>query len=315
MAQITAEMVRDLREKTGAGMMDCKKALTEYADIDAAIKYLREKGLASAAKKAGRIASEGLVAIFTKDNAAGIVEVNCETDFVARNPEFQKLASDLAQQVVVAGKSTLKAGEITLGEVLLKQPFFNDSSKTVEALINEKVATIDEKIVVRRLMLLLGGNVYGSYLHSGGSIGAAVELTVDNAQKAESDTLKTLAKDLAMHVAAAAPLAMSRADVDAQTIAAEREILLKQVLEQKKPEAILNRIVDGRIEKYFSEVCLLEQKFVKDPDTTIAQLIEKASKEAGAAITLNQFIRFKVGEGIEKKADDFVQEVAKIASC
>ncbi len=307
MAQITAEMVRDLREKTGAGMMDCKKALTQHADIDAAIKYLREKGLASAAKKAGRIASEGLVAVFIKDNAAGIVEVNCETDFVARNPDFQKLAADLAEQVVVSGKGTLQDGEVMLGEVLLSQPCFNDSSKTVEALINEKVAIIDEKIVVRRLMLLSGGNVYGSYIHSGGSIGAAVELTVDNAQKADSDVLKSLAKDLAMHVAAAAPLGLSRANIDAQTIEAERQIFLKQVVEEKE--------VEGRLEKYFSEVCLLEQKFVKDPDSSIAQLIEKASKEAGAQITLNQFIRFKVGDGIEKKADDFVQEVAKIASC
>ena len=307
MAQITAEMVRDLREKTGAGMMDCKKALTQHADIDAAIKYLREKGLASAAKKAGRIASEGLVAVFIKDNAAGIVEVNCETDFVARNPDFQKLAADLAEQVVVSGKGTLQDGEVMLGEVLLSQPCFNDSSKTVEALINEKVAIIDEKIVVRRLMLLSGGNVYGSYIHSGGSIGAAVELTVDNAQKADSDVLKSLAKDLAMHVAAAAPLGLSRANIDAQTIEAERQIFLKQVVEEKE--------VEGRLEKYFSEVCLLEQKFVKDPDSSIAQLIEKASKKAGAQITLNQFIRFKVGDGIEKKADDFVQEVAKIASC
>jgi elongation factor Ts len=315
MTQITAEMVKDLREKTGAGMMDCKKALMQYSDIEAAIKYLREKGLASAAKKAGRIAGEGLVSVFIKDNAAGIVELNCETDFVARNPDFQKLASDLAEQVVVSGKGTLKIGEVMSGEVLLNQSCFNDSSKTVEILINEKVGIMDEKIVLRRFMLLSGGNVYGSYVHSNGSIGAAVELIVDDAKKASSDGLKTLARDLAMHVAAAAPLGLSRSHINEKIIEAERQILLKQIMEQKKPEAIWTRILEGRLEKYFSEVCLLEQKFVKDPDFSIDQLIEKTSKETGARISLNQFMRFKVGEGIEKKTDDFIQEVSKIASC
>lgn len=276
--QITAEMVRDLREKTGAGMMDCKKALTETGSMEAAITYLREKGLAAAAKKAGRIASEGLVATAIEGSAAAIVEVNCETDFVAKNADFQSLVYDLANRAFKA----------------------KDLVAETEGLITEKIATIGEKIAIRRHVLLQGGDLYGAYIHSGGSIGVIVELKGANASH------QTLAKDLAMHVAAAAPQFLARADVDTTTMDAERSILKNQVLEQGKPANMVDRIVDGKMEKYFSEVCLLEQKFVKDPDVSISKLLKDAN------VTLTRFVRYKVGEGIEKKADDFAQEVAKM---
>jgi elongation factor Ts len=304
MTQITAEMVRDLREKTGAGMMDCKKALSETGDMEAAITFLREKGLAAAAKKAGRVASEGLVAIFASDNMAGMVEVNCETDFVARNPEFQQLVSDLAEQQARSGD----------GETLSGQAFFKDPSKTVESLINEKIATIGEKIALRRGVLFKGGNAYGSYIHSGGSIGALVELKLDNPARASTDLVKATAKDLAMHIAAASPLFLQRGEVDAKTLEQERHIFKQQLIDQGKPEAMLSKIIDGKMEKYYGEVCLLEQKFVKDPDTTITKLLEAVSKQIEAKVTLTRYARFKVGEGIEKKVDDFAQEVAKMVA-
>ena len=275
---ITAEMVRSLREKTGAGMMDCKKALTETGDMEAAVTYLREKGLAAAAKKSGRVATEGLVGIVIEGPRAAIIEVNCETDFVARNPEFGSLVHDLAMRSL--NTSHLEAD--------------------TAALINEKIATIGEKIAIRRQVVLEGGDLYGAYVHGGGVIGALVELK--GASKAHQD----LSKDLAMHVAACAPLFLARSDVDAQTQETERSILKNQVLEQGKPSNMVDRIVDGKMEKYFSEICLLEQKFVKDPDIVIGQLLKDAQ------VTLSRFVRFKVGEGIEKKADDFAQEVAKM---
>ncbi len=276
--QITAEMVRDLREKTGAGMMDCKKALMEAGSMEAAVTYLREKGLAAAAKKSGRIASEGLVGLMTQNGKAGIVEVNCETDFVAKNEDFQRLVVDLAAR-------SLKVADLI---------------KDAEGIVNDKIATIGEKIAIRRVAVLEGGDVYGGYLHMGGVIGALVEL------KGANDSHKDLARDIAMHVAAAAPQFLSRADVDSASLEAERAIYRTQILEQGKPANMVDRIVDGKIEKYYGEVCLLEQKFVKDPDKSVQQLL----KDAGVQLT--RFVRFKVGEGMEKKADDFAQEVAKM---
>ncbi|MBH2006522.1 MAG: elongation factor Ts [Myxococcaceae bacterium] len=276
--QVTAEMVRDLREKTGAGMMDCKKALLETGSLDAAVTYLREKGLAAAAKKAGRVASEGLVAVIVEKNRAAIVEVNCETDFVAKNGDFQELVADLAA----------------------KSFHLKDLVVETESMIHDKIATIGEKIAIRRYTVLEGGDLYGAYLHAGGSIGTLVELKGANASHQD------LAKDLAMHVAASAPSFLARTDIDAETLNGERSILRNQVLEQGKPENMVDRIVDGKIEKYYSEVCLLEQKFVKDPDTVISKLLKDAN------VTLSRFVRYKVGEGLEKKSDDFAQEVAKM---
>ncbi|MBL4818032.1 MAG: elongation factor Ts [Deltaproteobacteria bacterium] len=276
--QISASMVRELRDKTGAGMMDCKKALTESGNMENAVTFLREKGLAAAQKKAGRVASEGLVGLVVEGNKAGMVEVNCETDFVAKNEDFKKLVQDLAKRS-------------------LRVP---DLIKDTESLINDKIATIGEKIALRRVEVLEGGDLYGSYLHAGGSIGCLVEL------KGALPEHQDLARDLAMHVAASAPVFLNREAVDTKTLEAERHILATQTREQGKPENMIERIVNGKIEKYYSEVCFLEQKFVKDPDKTIQKLLQEAG------VTVIRFVRFKVGEGLEKKADDFAQEVAKM---
>jgi elongation factor Ts len=242
------------------------------------------------------LASEGLIAIAAIDNRISMVEVNCETDFVALNPEFQALTKDLAGRVLQSGASS------------------DEVAKSVESLVNEKIATIGEKIAFRRSIFLSGGSAYGQYMHGQGSIGAVVELQLADGTKANSDAIRALAKDLAMHVAAATPLFLDRAAVDAKTIESERHIFSQQVLAQGKPANMIDRIVDGKIEKYFSEVCLLEQKFVKDPDMSINKLLNDVSKSAGTPITLTRFARFKVGEGLEKKADDFAQEVARMTA-
>lgn len=312
MIQITAQMVKDLREKTGAGMMDCKKALTETGDFEAAATYLREKGLAAAAKKAGRVASEGTVAVYVKDNAAAMVELNCETDFVARNPDFQKLADNVAAQVIRSMRTVTKTGDNNVDLDALSGEKFPDSGRTVSEVVNEKVATIGEKITVRRAVLLNVGNVHGAYIHSGGSIGAVVELRVDEAAKASSDAIKGLARDLAMHVAAANPSYLTRDKVDQKTIENEKHIFKQQMLEMKKPENVMAKIVEGKMEKFYEENCFVEQKFIKDPDQSITKIVAQASAAAGSPISVIGYVRFKVGEGLEKKADDFASEVAKM---
>lgn len=312
MTQITAQMVKDLREKTGAGMMDCKKALAETGSFDAAVDYLREKGLAAAAKKAGRVASEGTVAICVKDNVAAMVELNCETDFVARNPEFQRLAESIAAQVIRSMRAVTKAGDMNVDLDALGNEKFPDSGRTVTELVNEKVGTIGEKISIRRAVALCGGNAHGAYIHSGGSIGAVVELQLAEAAKAGSDAVKGLARDLAMHVAAANPPFMTRDKVDAATIEHEKHIFKQQMLELKKPEAVMAKIIEGKMEKFYEENCFVEQKFIKDPDQSITKVISAASTAAGTGISALGYVRFKVGEGLEKKADDFASEVAKM---
>lgn len=310
MTQITAQMVKDLREKTGAGMMDCKKALAETGDFEAAVNYLREKGLAAAAKKAGRVASEGTVAICVRDNVAAMVELNCETDFVARNQDFQKLADDVAAQVLKSMR-TVAQTDASVNLDLLGNEKFSDG-RTVNEVVNEKVATIGEKISIRRGAVMSHGNAYGSYLHSGGSIGAVVELRVEDSSKSVSDVVKTLAKDLAMHVAAANPPFLSRDKVDGATIENEKHIFKQQMLEMKKPENVMQKIIEGKMEKFFEDNCFVEQKFIKEPDLSISKVVAQASANAGSTISIVGYTRFKVGEGLEKKADDFAQEVAKM---
>jgi len=311
MTQITAQMVKDLREKTGAGMMDCKKALAETGDFEAAVTYLREKGLAAAAKKAGRVASEGTVAICVKDNVAAMVELNCETDFVARNLDFQTLAQDVSAQVLKSMRTVTQA-DSSVNLDLLGNEKLSDSGRTVTEVVNEKVATIGEKISIRRGVVMSHGNAYGSYIHSGGSIGAVVELRVDDAGKATSDVVKGLARDLAMHVAAANPPFLSRDKVDGATIENEKHIFKQQMLEMKKPENVMQKIIEGKMEKFYEDNCFVEQKFIKEPDLSITKVVAKASASAGSTISIVGYTRFKVGEGLEKKADDFAQEVAKM---
>ncbi len=286
---ISAQAVKELRERPGAGMMDCKNALEETNGVmEIAIDLLSERGIAKAAKKAGRIAAEGLTAIAVSGNVGAIVEVNCETDFVAKNPEFQTLVKDIAEHVVTQRPATVEAA--------LEQPF-KGQGDALSQVINEKIATIGENISFRRLAVLEkpDNGVFGEYLHMGGKIGVLVVL--------EGTSDQALAKDVAMHAAAANPRFVTREEVSADEIEREREVLKNQALAEGKPANIVEKMVEGRLSKFFEEFCLVEQPFVKDPDKKVSALL----KEAGA--TAKTFVRFQVGEGIEKKQEDFAAEV------
>ena len=287
MAQITAALVKELRERTGAGMMDCKKALTAVeGDMDKAIDFLREKGLAAAAKKAGRIAAEGVVGSFVSaDGKIGaIVEVNCETDFVAKTDGFKELVKKIAAHIVATKPADVEA--------LLASEL---DGQTVEALVTASVAKIGEKISVRRFALYEAPEgVVAAYIHGGGKIGVIVELKGGNAE---------LGKDVAMHVAAANPSYLERSQVPAAELEHEKEVLYEQAKNEGKPEKIIEKMVMGRINKYYKEVCLVDQEFVKDPDQTVGKLVKAAGAEVLA------FSRFQLGEGIEKKQEDFAAEV------
>ena len=284
MAQITAALVKELREITGAGMMDCKKALVECeGDKDKAIDYLREKGIAKAAKKAGRIASEGVVAAASDGKTACIVEINSETDFVAKNENFLALVKKIAEHIVAckpADMDALNASQM--------------DGKTVAEVMTEAVASIGEKLSLRRFEVYTSEDgKLATYIHMGGKIGVIVEL---------SGGADELGKDVAMQIAAAKPQCIGRDDVDADALAHEREVLRKQALEEGKPEKIVEKMVDGRINKYYKEVCLVEQEFVKDSDKTIKDIL--------GGVEVRRFARFEMGEGLEKKNEDFAAEVA-----
>ncbi|GGA62769.1 translation elongation factor Ts [Ornithinibacillus halotolerans] len=286
---ITAQLVKELREKTGAGMMDCKKALTETnGDIDKAIDYLREKGIAKAAKKADRIAAEGSTYIASEGNTAVLLEVNCETDFVTKNDQFKVLLEDLAKHLLSQKPNTV--------EEALQQPL-NGNGDTVETYINSAIAKIGEKISLRRFEILTktDNDVFGEYLHMGGRIGVLTLL--------EGTTDASVAKDVAMHVAAVNPKYVSRDQVSEDVINHEREVLKQQALNEGKPEKIVEKMVEGRLGKFFEEICLLEQGFVKDPD----QKVKKYVESKGASV--NTFVRFEVGEGLEKRSENFAEEV------
>jgi elongation factor Ts len=286
--QITAQMVKELREKTGAGMMDCKKALTETnGDMEKAIDYLREKGIAKAAKKADRIAAEGITYIEVSGNEAVILEVNSETDFVAKNEGFKTLTKELADHLLKHKPATLEAA--------LEQKM--DNGATVQEHINTAIAKIGEKITLRRFEILTktDNDAFGAYLHMGGRIGVLTVL--------EGTTDEETAKDVAMHIAAINPKYVSRDQVSAEEVQHEREILTKQALEEGKPANIVEKMVEGRLGKFFEEICLLEQNFVKNPDLKVRQFVE--SKGA----TVKTFVRYEVGEGIEKRQENFAEEV------
>ncbi|MED4300341.1 translation elongation factor Ts [Geobacillus stearothermophilus] len=285
---ITAQMVKELREKTGAGMMDCKKALTETnGDMEKAIDWLREKGIAKAAKKADRIAAEGMTYVAAEGNTAVILEVNSETDFVAKNESFQTLVKELAAHLLKQKPASL---DEALGQTM-------DNGSTVQDYINEAIAKIGEKITLRRFTVVnkADGETFGAYLHMGGRIGV-LTLLAGNASE-------DVAKDVAMHIAALHPKYVSRDDVPQEEIAHEREVLKQQALNEGKPEKIVEKMVEGRLNKFYEDVCLLEQAFVKNPDVTVRQYVESN----GA--TVKQFIRYEVGEGLEKRQDNFAEEV------
>lgn len=281
---ISAKMVKELRDKTGAGMMDCKKALTATdGDMTKAVDWLREKGIAKAAKKAGRVAAEGAVASYvTPDGKVGaLVEINCETDFAAGNEQFKALTAKIAKHIAETKPADLDA--------------LNDSEidgEKVSAIITNATATIGEKVSLRRFVCYESAGNLATYIHMGGRIGVLVNLTGGDAQ---------LGKDVAMQIAAAAPIAVDESGVPADVIAHEKEVSRQEALESGKPEKIVDRIVEGRIKKYYKEVCLNEQAFVKDPDKQIKDIL------GGSEV--KEFTRFQLGEGIEKKQEDFAAEV------
>ncbi|MBQ6464237.1 MAG: elongation factor Ts [Pseudobutyrivibrio sp.] len=304
MAAITAAMVKDLREQSGAGMMDCKKALSECdGDMDAAFELLRKNGAAKAEKKASRIAAEGICKVVVEGNTAVVLEVNSETDFVAKNEKFQTYVEKVANQIL---KSDVK----TIDE-LLAQPWAEDSSKTVNDVHIEMVATIGEKLSLRRFEKVTADGFVVSYTHGGGRIGVIV-----NMAGAESDAAKEAATNIAMQIAALNPKYVSRDEVSADYIAHEKEILLAQIMndpkESQKPEKVINGMIEGRVSKELKEICLLDQVYVKAEDgkQSVAKYLEQVSKETGSELTVKSFVRFETGEGLEKKNEDFAAEVA-----
>jgi elongation factor Ts len=292
-------MVAELRAKTGAGMMDCKKVLDETnGDMEQAIDLLRKKGLAAAAKKAGRVAAEGLVAVAGQGARCAVVEVNSETDFVAKNDAFQAFVNGVAQVVLDQAPADLAA--------LLALPF-PGSGRTVGEEQTHQVATIGENINVRRFARLeLPAGVVASYVHGAGKIGVLVALACDQA----SDRVATLARQLAMHVAAASPQYLDRSQVPAEVLEREKDIYRAKARESGKPENIIEKILEGQVNKFYGEVCLLEQSYVIDPDQKVSKVVETLGKELGTKVGLSAYVRFQLGEGIEKRADDFAAEVA-----
>jgi elongation factor Ts len=307
MAEITAALVKELREKSGAGMMDCKKALAENGgSLDAAVDWLRKKGLAAAAKKAGRVAAEGLIGVALDGTRGAVVEVNAETDFVARNDHFQGMVRGIAQVALTAGHDidALKAAPVPGG------------SRTVGEEITHAIATIGENMNLRRAKTLevAQGSVV-AYVHNAlgdgiGKIGVLVAL--QSAGKKEA--LDALGKQLAMHIAATNPQSLSVKDLDQTLVERERTVLTDQAAGSGKPAEIVAKMVEGRLRKFYQEVVLLEQTFVIDGETVVAKVLQNAAKDAGAPVELVGFARFQLGEGIEKAADDFAAEVAKMSS-
>lgn len=306
MTEVTALMVKELREKSGAGMMDCKKALNETAgDMEAAVDWLRKKGLASAAKKSGRAAAEGLVSVATAGKTGVIVELNAETDFVSRNEHFQKLLSDVTALALKDGVDSVEK---------LKAVSYN--GKSVEANLTELIASIGENMTLRRMgALKVNSGVVASYVHNSimqgaGKIGVlvALESTGDVAK------LETLGRQLAMHIAAARPEALTVESLNADMVARERAVYADKAKQSGKPADIVEKMVEGSMRKYYEQVVLMQQVYIIDGESKISAVIEKAAKDVGAPVALAGYVRFELGEGVEKKEDDFASEVAKMAA-
>ncbi|GGM21633.1 elongation factor Ts [Paraliobacillus quinghaiensis] len=286
---VTAQMVKELRETTGAGMMDCKKALTETnGNMEEAIDLLREKGISKAAKKADRIAAEGSAHVVVDGNTAVLIEVNCETDFVTKNDQFKTLLQELGNHLLVQKPADVAEA--------LQQPLHGEG-EVLEQFINSNIAKIGEKLSLRRFTIFekTDNDAFGAYIHMGGNIGVLTVL--------EGTTDADFAKDVAMHIAAVNPRYVSRDVVSAEEVEKEREVLKTQALNEGKPENIVEKMVEGRLGKFFEEICLLEQNFVKDPDQKVKKLV------ADKGATINGFVRYEVGEGMEKREDNFAEEV------
>ena len=299
---ITAGMVKELREMTGAGMMDCKKALNETnGNMDEAIEYLRKNGQAKAEKKAGRIAAEGLVKTVVKDDkVAAIVEVNSETDFVAKNADFQAYVAEVAEQAAATEAADMDA--------FMAEAWLSDNSKTVKDVLTEKISVIGENLGIRRFEKVVTDGCVVSYIHGGGRIGVLIEADTD----VINDEIKVCLKNVAMQVAAMSPKYVSRDEVAADYLEHEKEILLAQAKKEnpEKPDNIIEKMIIGRLNKELKEICLLDQVYVQDSDLTVAKYVEKVAKENGANVTVKRFVRFETGEGLEKKNEDFAAEVA-----
>ena len=299
---ITAAMVSELRKKTGAGMMDCKKALTETAgNMDEAVDFLRKKGLSAAAKKSGRVASEGAVAAGSEGTVGAMVELNAETDFVAKNAAFQGFVDGIKNVILAHDVAEVKALET------LEYP---GTGRTVTEELTHQIATIGENMGIRRLARIdVGQGVVTSYVHGAGKIGVLIELETESTD----EKVVALGKQLAMHVAAAAPQYLDRDSVPADVVAKEKEIMRVKALDSGKPEKIIEKIILGQINKYFGEVCLMEQAFVIDPDQKVGKLVAALGKELGSDVKLKSYVRYQLGEGIEKREDDFAAEVAALS--
>ena len=288
---VTASLVKELREKTGAGMMDCKKVLTETdGDMEKAAELLRERGIAKAAKKSDRIATEGLVYCYVSDDKkVGVVlEVNAETDFVAKNEEFRTFVADTAKQIAVKAPANV--------EELLEESSINDETKTIKDILTDKIATIGENMSIRRFERFESTGIVESYIHGDGKIGVLVDFP-----KGE----ESVAKDVCMQIAAARPEYLKREDVPQDVVNHEMEILKAQAMNEGKPAEIAEKMVQGRIGKFYSEICLIEQPFVKDPDIKVQKLLENNNAE------IAKFARFEKGEGLQKREENFAEEVAK----
>ena len=303
---VTASMVKELREMTGAGMMDCKKALSETdGNMDAAIEYLRKNGQAKAEKKAGRIAAEGIVMAEVKDDkTAAIVEVNSETDFVAKNADFQAFVKDVVAQAMTSDAKDMDA--------FLAESWNAEAGKTVQEALTEKIAVIGEKLSIRRFEKIVSDGCIVSYIHGGGRIGVLVEAETD----VVNDEIRTCLKNVAMQVAAMYPKYVSREEVTEDYIEHEKEILMAQAKKENeesskpKPDNIIEKMLVGRLNKELKEICLLDQVYVQDSDLTVGKYVEKVAKETGAKLSLKKFVRYETGEGLEKKNEDFAAEVA-----
>lgn len=306
MAEITAALVKELREKSGAGMMDCKKALSENGgDLEQAIDWLRTKGLAAAAKKAGRVAAEGLVTVAVDGGKGAVVEVNSETDFVSRNEQFQDFVRQVAQLALAAD------GDL---DKLLASDYPGAGGSVADQL-TDMIATIGENMSIRRCETLsIDNGVLATYVHNamGDGIGK-IAVLVGLQSDADKGKLEAFGKQIAMHVAAAKPQAVSRDELDPEILERERAVLSEQARESGKPEEIIEKMVEGRLRKFYEEVCLLDQTFVIDGETQVSKAVEAAGKDAGGAISINGFKMFVLGEGIEKEEGDFAAEVAAAA--
>jgi elongation factor Ts len=300
---ISASMVKELREKTNAGMMDCKKALEESkGDFESAIEWLRVKGLSAASKKADRIAAEGAVYTEKSGKTGVVVEINSETDFVARNDGFKDFVKNIAAHVAHTNEQV----------AILEQIYHKNPSQKIGDLLKETIAKIGENIVVRRgIKYTESANSYvHTYTHGEGKIGVLVEVTAENAAHASNTDLKTFAQDVSLHIAAMNPMALSQDQISPDVVAKEKEILKAKNLEQGKKPEMIEKIVEGQIRKFLAENCLLEQQFVKNPDIKIADYAKETGKKVGSTVAVKRFVRYELGEGIEKKSTDFAAEVA-----